>query len=385
VRGALTVAQATLSAVLLVGAGLFIQSVIEVRNLDLGLDVDRLVMATLEFQGEDPDAMETTRLYDEAMDVVGRIPGVTGVASTNILFQWASVEDLSVPGLDSLPVPPGGGPFMYGVSPGYMSTMGLRLLQGRSIEPTDVEGSPLVAVVNETMAGAFWPGQDPLGKCFHIADAEECTRVVGVVEVASRAGLDDGPLLAYHLPLAQTGVPPAGIYVRTEGDPRDLAAELAPVLRSYSSRIRFAQVQPFRELLDPQTRAWTLGAVLFSAFGLLALIVAAIGLYSVLAFDVAQRTKEIGIRTALGAQKSGVLRAVVTSGARLAVLGVLLGLGAALLAAPYAQDLLFNVDGADSVILLTVALLLMGVAVLASVVPGLRATRVDPMEALRSE
>ena len=385
VRGGLTVAQATMSAVLLVGAGLFIQSLVEVRSLDLGLDVDRLVMATLEFHGEEPDALETTRLYDEAMDAVGRLPGVTAVAGTDMLFQWASIEHLSVPGLDSLPVPPGGGPFYYAVSPGYMQTIGLSVLQGRPILDSDVAGGPPVAVVNETMAQAFWPGQDPLDGCFHIAEAEACTRVVGVVEDASRAGLEVGNTLAYHVPLAQTEGAPAGIYVRTEGDPGELAAALAPALRSFSPRIRFAQVQTFRELLDPHTRSWTLGAVLFTAFGILALIVAAIGLYSVLAFDVAQRTREIGIRAALGAQKTRVLRGVVIAGARLAVLGIFLGLGVAFVAAPYAKGVLFQVDRAEPMVLAVVATLLMFVAVIASVVPGLRATRVDPMEALRAE
>lgn len=384
-RRALTVVQATLSTVLLVGAGLFIRSVVEVRNADLGMDVDRLVQASLEFEGEDPDAVEGTQLYAQAMDVALRLPGVSGVAGTSILFQWAMIEDLRVPGLDSLPVPPGAGPFVYGVTPEYMATMGIRLLRGRTILDTDVEGAPRVAVVNETMAATFWPEQDPLGQCFFVGDTEECTTVVGVAEVASRGDLEHGPLLAYHLPLAQMQEPPAGMYVRTEGDPGALAAALAPVLRSFSPRVRFADVQPMRDLLDPQTRAWTLGATLFTAFGILALLVAAIGLYGVLSFDVAQRTKEIGIRTALGAQRSRLLRDVVTVGLRLAVMGVILGLAASLAAGPYVQDLLFRVHSADPLVLTSVAGVLLLVAVIASAVPGVRAARVAPMDALRAE
>lgn len=384
-RGTLTVAQATLSAVLLVGAGLFIQSVVQVRKLDLGLDVNRLVMATLEFQGEEPDAAEATRLYGEAMEAVAHLPGVSGVTSTDILFGWAVVEDLAVPGLDSLPVPPGGGPFYYGVSPGYMRTMGLRVLQGRSLQDTDVMGSPRVALVNQTMARAFWPDQDPLQGCFQIRDQPECISVVGVVEDATRAGLSVDGLLAYYVPLAQTDQPPRGLYVRTEGDPRELAAVVAPAFRSYSPRVRFADVKTFRELMDPQTRSWTLGAALFTAFGALALLVAAIGLYSLLAFDVAQRTKEIGIRAALGARRARVLGGVLLTGTRLAVLGVVIGIAISLGAARFVQELLFNVDATEPMIIGAVALLLLLVAVAASLVPGLRAARVDPMEALRSE
>ncbi len=385
-RSFLTVAQATLSAVLLVGAGLFLRSVVEVNALDLGLDADRLIQATLEFRGEEPDVVEASRLYQEAMAAVTGIPGVASAAGTNMLFKWASIEEMRLPGMDSLPVPPGdNGPFLYGVTPGYMETMGLRLLKGRSIQDTDVEGAPLVAVVNETMANMFWPGQDPLGQCFILGDSDDCTTVVGVVEVASRGGLEDDLQLAYHLPLAQIGEPPAGMYIRTDGDPAALAGEASKVLRSFSPRVRFAEVQPFRELLDPETRAWKLGAALFTAFGLLALIVAAVGLYSLLAFDVAQRTKELGIRVALGARKGRVLQSVVASGARLAIVGVIVGIGVSLVAMPYVRDLLFHVEGPQPVILGAVAALLMLVAVSAALVPGMRATRVDPMEALRSE
>jgi predicted permease len=385
VRGALTVAQATLSAVLLVGAGLFIRSVMEVRSVDMGLDVDRLVQVRLEFQGGVPDDTERARLYDDAMAAARRVPGVSGAAGTNILFQWASIEELAVPGLDSLPVPPGAGPFVYGVTPGYMHTMGLNVTKGRALQETDVEGAPPVATVNEQLAAAFWPGEDPLGKCLLRGGSEECTRVVGVTEVASRGELEYGALLAYHLPLAQVDESPQGMYVRTEGDSRELVADLSPVLRSFSPRVRFAEVQSFRDLLGPQARAWTLGATLFTAFGLLALIVAAIGLYSVLAFDVAQRTKELGIRVALGAQRVRVMTGVLARGVRLAAFGVFVGLAGSLAAAPYVQGLLFRVDGSDPLVLGAVAALLVLVALIASVVPGLRATRVDPMEALRAE
>jgi len=383
-RATLTVSQATLSAVLLVGAGLFLRSVVEVRRLDLGVDVDRLVQVSLEFQGEEPDEVESLRLYQDATDAVARVPGVTSVATTNILFQWMSIEDISVPGLDSLPVPPGEGPFVLDVSPGYMRTMGLRITRGRDIQKTDAPGTALVAVVNKNMADAFWPGQDPLGQCFHYGDTDECTTVVGVVEPASMGDLETSAF-AYYLPLAQRQVAPNGLYVRTDGNAETLAADIAPVLRSFSPRVRFAEVQTYRQLLGPQTRAWTLGAALFTAFGLLALVVAALGLYSVLAFDVAGRTRELGIRTALGAQRGQVLRSVVVAGVRLATIGVLIGMTVSLVAARYVQDLLFRVQGRDPVVMGIVALALVLVAIMASVVPGVRATRVDPVEALRAE
>jgi len=385
VRSALTVIQATLSAVLLVGAGLFIRSVAEVRNLDLGLDVDHLVQASLEFQGGEPDATEAAEVYRQAMEVARAVPGVTDAAGTDILFQWLSVEHLSVPGLDSLPVAPGTGPFYYGVTPGYMKTMGLRLLEGRALRPGDGLGAPRVAVVNQAMATTLWPGENALGKCFVREKTDACTTVVGVVEVASGGQLEGPPALAYYVPLAQAEHPPAGMYVRTAGDPDAVVGELATVLRSFSPRVRFAEVRSFARLLAPQTRSWTLGATLFTAFGLLALAVAAIGLYSLLAFDVAQRTKELGIRVALGARKRRVLAGVVGTGARLAVLGVVIGIAASLAAMPYARGLLFHVEGSQPMVLGVVAAVLLAVAVAAALVPGLRATRVDPVDALRAD
>jgi ABC-type antimicrobial peptide transport system permease subunit len=191
--------------------------------------------------------------------------------------------------------------------------------------------------------------------------------------------------MAYYLPAAQAGRAYNMIYVRAESSADDLVPAITAALRSFAPEVRYVHVQTLRDLLDPQARSWTLGATMFTIFGLLALVVAAIGLYSVLAFDVAQRTRELGIRTALGARKARLLRAVVGHGAFLAGVGVALGLGAAYLAAPYIQDLLFETSPRDPTVFATVAVVLLAVSVAASLVPALRATRVDPMTALRAE
>jgi ABC-type antimicrobial peptide transport system permease subunit len=175
------------------------------------------------------------------------------------------------------------------------------------------------------------------------------------------------------------------LYIRTDEDPATLAATIAPILRGLDPRIRFANVRPLRTWIDPQARSWTLGATMFTVFGLLALLVAAIGLYGVLAFDVAQRTRELGIRTALGAERARLLRGVVMDGVRMGTLGVVLGLVIALVAAPYVSQLLFKESPRDPWVFTTVAGTLVLVALVASFVPGLRATRVDPMVALRTE
>ncbi len=403
VRDALTVGQGALSVLLLVGAGLFVRSVGRVHDLDLGLDVDRVVQGTLELSGAnvvpvlpaDPDqlreqAREQNALYARAMDAVGALPGVERAAAGAVPFQWAFGSDLKVPGWDSLPSLPGGGPYYYDVTPGYAATVGLKVLRGRPLAATDDAAAPSVALVSETMAATLWPGDDALGRCLLVGgdDAKGCTTVVGVVEDASRGELEDPPFMAYYLPVAQReGNQLRAIFVRAAPgtDAATLVGPVARTLRTLDPRIRFADVQTLRSALDPQARSWRLGAALFSAFGLLALLVSSIGLYGLLAFHVAQRTRELGIRSALGAARRRLMGDVVGAGARLTLLGVAAGLAAALALGRFAEPLLFQESPRDPVVLAGVALTLLVVGILASLLPGVRATRVDPMEALRTE
>jgi len=391
-RALLTVAQAALSVVLLVGAGLFVRSVAAVRALDVGLDVDHLAIATLEFETttmlpgvrNDVDgpggAVRENDVYLRAIERLQDLPGVVAAAGTSSPLQWAWATKLAVPGRDSLPQLPGGGPYYQEVTPGYLSAVGLRVTRGRALSEEDVAGAPRVAVVSETMARTLWPEADPIGQCLLVGDdAEACTTVVGVAEDASRGALEDEPYMAYYMPLAQReGQVLRAMYVRTNGDPAELAVRVAPVLRGFDPSVRYARIRPVRDLFEPESRSWKLGATMFSAFGLLAVLVAAIGLYGVLAFDVAQRTRELGIRTALGAERARLLRSVVSTGFRLGAAGVALGLGVAWVAGGYARELLFHVSPHDPAVLVGVGATLLLVAGVASLVPGLRATRVDP-------
>ena len=400
-RGLLTGAQAALSVLLLVGAGLFVQSVDRVHDVDLGLDRDRLLTATLEFDVGSPlqptevtslDTGERNRIYFEAAERLAALPGVDGVAGTSSPFQWAFAGAIEIPGRDSLPQLPGGGPYYHDVTADYFQVAGVEVLRGRGFRASDDRGSPSVAVVSETMARTLWPEEGALGACLRLPDSPEastvsdtCTTVVGVVEDASRGRLEEEPHMAYYLPIAQReGRRINGLYVRAE-EPEAVAAQVAATLRTLGPRVLFAQVATLGERLEPQTRSWTLGATLFTAFGVLALLIAGVGLYGVLAFHVAQRTRELGIRSALGAMKAELLGAVVRDGVRLTFIGVVVGLGLALLLGSYAEPLLFRVSSRDPRVLGRVAAILLAVGVLASVLPGIRATRVDPMEALRAD
>ena len=392
-RALLTAGQAALAAVLLVGAGLFVKSVGEVRDLDLGLDVDRLGLITLEVG---TTSVDRNALHTRAIERLREVPGVVSVAGTQSPFQWAFARDLRVAGWDSLPELPGGGPYYHFVTDGYFETVGLRVLEGRAFGREDGAADAPVTVVSSTMARTLWPDKGALGACLYMGNESAraaqvqaqggCTTVVGVVEDASRGSLEDEPHMAYYLPIAQARSERlAGLYMRTADDPRDVAGAAAASLRALDPSLRFVNVQPLRDFLDPQARSWTLGAAMFTIFGLLALVVSAIGLYSVLAFDVAQSTREIGIRSALGAERRRLLASVLVRGARMAVLGVAVGVGTAAAAAPYVSDLLFHVSPRDPLVLGGAAAFLVAVSLAASLLPGLRATRVDAMQALRTE
>jgi predicted permease len=401
VRAFLTVLQAAMTVALLVGAGLFVRSVTTVYQLDLGLDIDRLVAVTFELdepvlEGAVADldgtlaiSARNTRLmelHEEAARRVERLPGVASAASTGSGLGSGYSTTLRAEGIDSIPRMPGGGPYQINVSPNYFETVGLSVIRGRGILPSDDEANGRIMVVSELMAETIWPSGEALGRCVYVGrDATECTRVVGVVENAARNGLRDAPFMAYYMPGAQAGRAYNTVYVRAEASPDDLVPRIAPVLTTLAPEVRYARVQTVRDLLDPQARSWTLGATMFTMFGLLALVVAAVGLYSVLAFDVAQRTREIGIRTALGARKARLLRTVVGQGTYLGGIGVALGLGAAYLAAPYIQDLLFETSPRDPTVFVAVAIVLLAVSVTASLIPALRATRIDPVTALKTE
>jgi predicted permease len=403
-RPLLTILQASLSVVLLVGAGLFVRSVARVRALDLGLDVDRLVFVGLEFEKAltfgwepglppDPSAIQLRNdLYGEAMRRVQGAPGVLSVAATVAPFGWALGSSVTVPGMDSIPQLAGGGPYYQDVTSGYARTVGLHVLRGRDLTDADDAGSDPVALISETMARTLWPDADPVGRTFQAGSPSGSAlnppwTVVGVVEDAVRDGIGDEPFMAFYRPYAQRATRPLqGMYLRTEpGRAEEVAAAVAPILRSLDPRVRYATVRPLRQIIDPQARSWTLGATMFTIFGVLALIVAAVGLYSVLAFDVAQRTRELGIRTALGAAKGRLLGAILGEGFALAGFGVALGLVIAIAVAPYVRDLLFEVSPRDPVVLTSVAAVLVVTALLASSLPALRATRVDPVVALRAD
>jgi hypothetical protein len=281
-----------------------------------------------------------------------------------------------------------------GVSPGYFPALGLEIREGRGFTEGDRRGAERVAVVGQAMARGVWPHQSALGRCLYVeaddsvpAEAVPCSTIVGVVEDGRRQEVTAETTFQYYLPLAQSDVDsvPQRLVVRAPSQTPALRRAIAQTVNRLDARIRFTDVEPMSELIAPQLRSWELGATMFSVFGLLALLVAAIGLYSVLSFDVAQRTRELGVRSALGASTTALLRMIVRRALGLTAVGVSAGILIALALVGRMQDMLFEIPPRDPVTFVAVVVTLHLVAVVASSLPGWRAARVQPGEALRSE
>jgi putative ABC transport system permease protein len=264
--------------------------------------------------------------------------------------------------------------------------MGTRLLGGRGFTAADVAGAPPVIVVSRSLARGLWGTADPLGRCIKVgADTTPCRTVVGVAADIVYSDLRNGPGLTYYLPAAQWRPQLGGLFVRTRGP---AARDAEPVRRALQRDMpgdAYVDVTPLADIVAPTMRQWDLGATMFAVFGALALVVAAIGLYSVTAYGVAQRTHELGVRVALGAERRDLMRLVLGEGLRLAAVALALGLAGALVAGRFAAPLLFDTSPRDPVVLAAVAATLLVTSVLASALPALRAARVDPNQALRDE
>ena len=384
-RVALLVLQGALSVLLLVGAGLFVRSLRNVRELPLGYDADAVLSVDLQMRGVELDSAGKVTLRNRLLDEAKTIPGVARAARRITMPFWSSRNlSLYVAGIDSVERL---GEFdMNAVSPGYFATMGTRILRGRGITEQDLAGSPRVMVASEAMVRRLWPGRDALGQCVRVgSDTLPCTYVVGVAENIKAQTLSSEGEFFYYLPTAQANPDQGGLFVRASGDARSLKETVRRRLQPLMPGASYVTVTPLAEILGSQTQSWRLGATLFTVFGGLALVLAAIGLYSVIAYNVAQRTHELGVRVALGAEMRDLVRLVLAEGMKLAGIGVVLGGAIALLVGRWVKPLLFEVSPRDPAVFAGVGAVLLGVAVLACLVPARRAGRVDPIEALRAE
>jgi predicted permease len=382
-RTTLLVAQSALSVLLLVGAGLFVRSLKNVRSVDLGYEPSRLLIAMPDFRGQQPLPGERAELSRRMLERVRAMPGVERATLTfGIPFWRSNTTDLYVPGRDSLN---GLGSFYQNVvADDYFDATGTRIVRGRGLTAQDRVGPARVAVVSEMLARKVWRGADPIGQCVKVsADTVPCSEVVGVARDVRWGSLGDEDRMQVYEPM---NTQDAGtMFVRAAGDPRLLAEPLRRELQGMMPGIGFINVRRLDTTLDPVLRPWRLGASMFTLFGVLALVVAAVGLYGVIAYGVTQRTHEMGVRAALGASRGGLMRLVVGEGLKVTLLGIGLGGLAALAAGRFLSAMLFGVSAHDPAVFLAVAVVLLAVAGIASLVPAWRAGRADPLNALRAD
>jgi putative ABC transport system permease protein len=392
VRRGLVVVEVAVALALLVSAGLLIRSFGRLQQVTPGFDPDTL----LTFEVSLPESKYTTpeaqtAFWDALVPRLGTLPGVTGVAATtNMPFggNW-STGSFTVEGYQ----PPKGQPGPWGdirvVSPGYHAGMRIRLIAGRMFADEDRKDSRSVAIVDDEMVRRYWPNQNPIGKRLTFDDAEgkdvKWIEVIGVVEHAAHEGLDAERRVQLYLPYRQRPIPFFAVAVRTAGDPLQMSNAVRAAVQSVDRDQPIANVRTMDDLMGTAVGQRRLSTLLLAVFAGIALLLAAIGIYGVMSFDVTRRTQELGLRMALGAARGSVLSLVVRQGMILAGAGLGIGFALAFAASRLIESQLFGISSNDPTTWAGVIAVLALVAFVATILPALRATRVDPMEALRYE
>jgi predicted permease len=384
-RSALLIVQVALSMVLLVGAALFLESLSNVRGVDIGFDARQLVFARIQF--ETPDTVSKARLEQALGDISRRLrttPGVKQVALASAQPMYSFSFTKIFPDADTLTHKILAPAFSV-VSPEFFEATGLRTVRGTGFG----SGTSRQVVINSAMADGWWPGQSALGRCIRFGNPDApCFIVAGVVENGHRDNVIEDPKPQFYVPPGAPqfdGFEPQILVVRADPTVHTLLMnEIRAELRRELPTAQ-AAIERMSDELEPQYRPWKTGAALFTLFGLLAIIVAAVGIYSTVNYVVSQRTHEFGIRIALGAQMTEVLRQVVGDGLRPVIVGVVAGIALALAGGRLIASLLYGVAPSDVRVLAVVSAGVVAVAAAAALVPARRASTVDPIAALRAE
>ena len=391
---ALVVAQIAVSVMLLTGAGLLTRTMQRLSLVDSGADTENVLTMEVpkDFDGTSPAAAIAD--YERMQRELAAMPGVSevGLGSTMPLRVAGITLDIKA---DGRPVEPGQAQphsEYRTANPDYFRAAGIPLLKGRAFTSTDRAGSARVVILNKTLADQFFPNQDPIGQRVawtgevlkFIGVSGDWRTVVGVVGDTRDGGLDAKPIPVTFIPFAQGDFPSGGFVIRTKANPASFAAAATKVVRQMAPSQPIEKVLTVDQIRDESVAPRRLNAMLVSSFGILAMIVAAVGIAGVLAFSVSARTNEIGIRMSLGADSGRVQRMVLSEGGRLVVIGLVVGVGGALAMTRLMQGLLFGVPPHDPVTLTIVAIVMAIVGIGACWIPAFRAARIDPAVALRA-
>jgi putative ABC transport system permease protein len=385
-RGLLVVAQVAFSLIALIGASLFVHSLVNAQKVNLGFDAPHLAVLDPNLAAANYTQARADQFFKDALGRLQALPQIAGVGLSDTRPLSGGLQRTTFPdGVDTSDTRNGKLTPILTVGPGYFRAMGIPLLRGRDISANDIPGSPLVAVINDTLANRLWPGQDPIGKHLRFLQETWDVTVVGEVPTVKYATLGEEPQAQVYFALEQQFTPNALFLVRTSGDPSAILGSLRAVAKGLDPSLPQVQTQLVEQRIDNQLAAPTLGAELLAVFGLLALLLAAIGTYGVMSYSVTQRGREIGVRMALGARGGDVMRLILGSGMTMVVVGVGLGVVAAAVLGQGLGSILYGIGGFDWVSFTTAPAILLAAALVACWLPAQRALRIDPNRALRDE
>jgi putative ABC transport system permease protein len=413
VQTVLLFVQTCVCVVLLAGTGMFARSLYRLLQQNFGMHMDNVLVVEFE-QGLGP-AADRNAIFDEVLQRVRSLPGVLSATTFQTLpFGAHHVPPIGIPGRTEPPNVGGQLPFLIAATPEFFDTLGIEISQGRKFTSDDDRGEPVV-IVNETMARGVWPGESAVGKCIRIgfdpsfdpftatgpptpSSAVPCRRIVGVARNVRQRSIaptdNEAGLMQYYVPPAQTPSPPAGmggvphasgLLVQTAVDPSSLIVPIRRLVVDGRRSLPYLQVRPYAQLLERQVHPWRLGVTLLGMFSVLAMAVAALGLYAAFAHAVTVRTREMAIRIAIGASPAKVVSMILGEAARLSTLGIVAGALGAVIGGRSLQSLLFGFVPGDPVVLTAAGFAMLLVVLTATCLPAWRASRVDPNAILRAQ
>ena len=387
---ALLVIQPALSVVLLIGAGLFVRSLRQVVTEDVGIDLARVAQVSMPLSRFGFDTAQIHEVYRRGEERVRALPGVESVtiAWRSAPMSSNSSVDIDIPGRTDYPEIPGGGPYGAVATGDLFATMGTSITRGRNFTAAEERVTSRVLIISEALANAYWPGEDPLGSCVRLNADSACSTIVGVAENVMMFALVRDDRAMVYTPPTNPSVDrrrAVALLVRMADNPDAVMPMIQREMQRLAPNMPFVKVRTFQELVAPQVRPWRLGATMFTLFGIIALVIATVGLYSVMSYYVAQRRQEIGVRMALGARSLDVVRLVAWQGSRATLLGLVLGGAFALFASRWVVDLLYETSPRDMAVYAIAAAALAVASIAASIIPARRSAGVDPALAIRSE
>jgi putative ABC transport system permease protein len=387
-RNLLVAVEVALSLVLLIGAGLMIKSFVRLQQTNLGFNPDQVLTVTLSLSSSTyPEDRQQAAFFRQALERIQSLTGVQSAGATTALPLTLSLSGSDFR-IEGRPEPEAGKEMIINtssVSPGYFSTLGISLMKGRDFSDRDNSDAPRAAIINNDLARIYFPGEDPLSRRITFDDGESWISIVGVVADTKRLGVDTAAKPEVYFPYLQVPASSMSLVVRTATEPLTLAGAVKNEIKMIDKDLPLGESKTMQQVLSESNSGRRFNLVLLTVFATVALILAMVGIYGVMSYAVTQRTHEIGIRVAIGAQSRDVFRMVVGEGMILAMIGIGFGLVGAFALTRLMTTMLFAVEPTDPATFVTIAALLTGVTLVACYVPGRKATKVDPLVALRYE